>query len=151
MGILSTPNCHRCGAIDNIEHAMLECRAVHGFWEYVGQFIRKISEKKLVLSPVLKMLGKVPATDDPVSERAVALINWALTVARCAIFKSANYHRFDNSCVPPEAIFKASIKAHLKYQFSLYSSCNLTHLFPPDWCINNAFAKVENKRLIFTL
>ena len=75
MGILSTPNCHRCGAIDNIEHAMLECRAVHGFWEYVGQFIRKISEKKLVLSPALKMLGKVPATDDPVSERAVALIN----------------------------------------------------------------------------
>ena len=46
MGILSTPNCHRCGANDNIKHAMLECRAVHGFWEYVGQFIRKISEKK---------------------------------------------------------------------------------------------------------
>ena len=74
------------------------------------------------------MLGKVPATDDPVSIRAVALINWDLTVARCAIFKSANYHRFDNSCVPPEAIFKASIKAHLKYQFSFYSSRNLTHL-----------------------
>ena len=102
-----------------------------------------------MLSPVLKMLGKVPATDDPVSERAVALINWALTVARCAIFKSTNYHRFGNSCVPPEAIFKASIKAHLKYQ--LYSSRNLTHLFPTDWCINNAFAKVENKQLIFTL
>ena len=114
MGILSTPNCHRCGAIDNIEHAMLECRAVHGFREYVRQFIRKISEKKLVLSPVLKMLGKVPATDDPVSERAVALINWALTVARCAIIKSTNYHRFRNSCVPPEAIFKASFQSAFK-------------------------------------
>ena len=101
-------------AIGNIEHAMLECRAMHGFWGYVGQFIRKTSENKLVLSPVLKILGKVPAADDPFSERTVALISWALTVARCAIFKSANHHRLDNSCVPPEAIFKASIKAHFK-------------------------------------
>ena len=79
MGTLSTPNCHRCGAIDNIEHAMLECRAMHGFWGYVGQFIRKTSENKLVLSPALKILGKVPAADDPFSERTVALISWALT------------------------------------------------------------------------
>ena len=132
MGTLSTPNCHRCGAIDIIEHAMLECRAVHGFWGYVGQFIRKTSENNLVLSLALKMLGKVPAADDPFSERTVALISWALTIARCAIFKSANHHRLNNSCVPPKAIFKASIKAHLKYQFSLYSSRNLTHLFPSD-------------------
>ena len=33
MGILGTPNSHRCGAIDNIEHAMLGSRAVHGFWK----------------------------------------------------------------------------------------------------------------------
>ena len=60
--------------------------------------IIKISENKLGLSPALKMLEKVPAADDPVSERAVALINWALTVARCAIYKSGNHHRLDNNC-----------------------------------------------------
>ena len=60
---------------------MHECRVVHGFWKYVGQFTQKISENKLVLSPALKMLGKVPAADDPFSERTVALINWSLTVA----------------------------------------------------------------------
>lgn len=75
MGTLSTPNCHRCGAIDNIEHTMLEWAAVHDFWEHVEQFIRKISDNKLVLSPALKMLGKVPAADDPFSERTVALIS----------------------------------------------------------------------------
>ena len=135
MGTLSTPNCHRCGAIDNIEHAMLECRAVHGFWGYVWQFIRKTSENKLVLSPALKILGKVPAADDPFSERTVASISWALTVARCAIFKSANHHRLNNSCVPPEAIFKASIKAHFKIsvfiifvsQFKAHLSYRLVH------------------------
>ena len=51
------------------------------------------------------MLGKVPSRGDPLSERAVALINWALTVARCATYKSASHHRLDNDCVPPEVIF----------------------------------------------
>ena len=66
----------------------------------------------------------MPAADDPFSEKTEALISWALTIARCAIFKSANHHR-------------------IKYQSSLYSSRNLTHLFPTDWCIKDAFAKVE--------
>ena len=96
-----------------------------------------------MLSLALKILGKVSAADDPFSEKTEALISWALTVARCAIFKSANYHRLNNSCVPPEAIFKESIKAQLEYQSSLYSSRNLSHLFPTDWCIKDAFAKVE--------
>ena len=149
MGLLDTPNCHRCGSIENIEHALLECRVVNDFWGYVEQFIRKLSENKLVLSPALKMLGKVPSANDPVNSRAVALINWVLTLARCTICKSATHLRMDNACVLPEAIFSANIKAHLKYQFSLYSSSNLGHLFPTDWCIGNAFAKVENNRLVF--
>ena len=78
LGILDTPNCHRCDSIDNIEHALLECRAVDTFWGYVDQFIRKISENKLVLSSAIKMLGNAPSRGDPLSERAVALINWAL-------------------------------------------------------------------------
>ena len=65
--------------------------------------------------------------------------------------KSATHHRLDNDCVPPEAIFSASVKAHLKYQFKLYSSRNLGHLFPTDWCIREAFAKVENNRLVFKM
>ena len=40
-----------------------------------------------MLSPAIKMLGEVPSRGDPFSERAVALINWTLTVARCAIYK----------------------------------------------------------------
>ena len=38
MGILDTPYCHCCGSIDNIEHALLECKAVNTFWGYVNQF-----------------------------------------------------------------------------------------------------------------
>ena len=151
MAILDTPNCHRCGSIENIEHALLKCRVVNHYGGYVGQFIRKISENKLVLSPALKKLGKVPSADDPVNRGDVALINWALTVARCAICKSATHLRMDNACVQPDAIFSANIKAHQKYQFSLYSSRNLGHLFPTNWCIGDAFAKVENNRLVFNL
>ena len=31
MGILDMPNCHCCGSIDNIEHPLLECKAVNTF------------------------------------------------------------------------------------------------------------------------
>ena len=69
-------------------------------------------------------MGKVPSADDPVNRRAVASINWVLTVVRSATCKSATHLRLDNACVPLETIFSASIKAHLKYQISMHSSRN---------------------------
>jgi len=144
MGVYDTADCHRCGATDTVEHSIIECPTIDNFWNHVQTFVDKISSNNLPLTTGLKLLGKIPRADDPFGKQNADLINWTLTIARYAIHKSAVYHRVHNTTLPPEAIFAAIIKSHLRFQFKLYVSKHSQFYFPYDWCIGEAFAKVEN-------
>ena len=150
MGIQNSADCHRCGTTDTIEHALLECPAVVSFWNYVKTFVNKIANTNLQLTSEHKLLGKIPTAQDPFSRQQADLINWTLTIARTAIHKSAVDFRINKTIVPPEAIFASKIKGHLRFQFRLYSVRHLIFNFPYKWCLGEAFAKVENNRLVFT-
>ena len=150
MGVYDTADCYRCGATDTVEHSIIECPTIDNFWNHVQTFVDKISNNNLPLTTGLKLLGKIPRADDPFGKRNADLINWTLTIARYAIHKSAVYHRVHNTTLPPEAIFAAVIKSHLRFQFKLYVSKHSQFYFPYDWCIGEAFAKVENNSLVFT-
>ena len=52
--------------------------------------------------------------------------------------------------MPPEAIFTASIKSHLRFQFSLHLLRRSQNNFQDLWCIREAFAKVLNNNIVFT-
>ena len=150
MRVYDSPNCVKCGATDTIEHTLLECPHVVNFWDYVQTFIDKISSNNLHLTLPVKCFGKITQKNDPLSASHVNLINWTLTIARYAIHKSAVYHRIHKEVVPPEAVFASTIKAHIRYQFKL-STVRLTeYLFPYKWCLGEAFARVENNKLVFT-
>ena len=150
MRVYDSPNCVKCGATDTIEHTLLECEHVVNFWDYVQTFIDKTSSNNLQLIVPVKCFSKIPQKNDPLSASHVNLINWTLTIARYAIHKSAVYHRIHKEVVPPEAVFASTIKAHIRYQFKL-STVRLTeYLFPYKWCLGEAFARVENNKLVFT-
>ena len=150
MKVNDSPNCDKCGRTDTIEHALIECPHVVNFWNYVQTFIDKISSNNLQLTVPIKCFGKIPKRDDAFSASHSNLINWALTIARYAIHKSAVYHRIYKEVVPPEAVFASTIKAHLRFQFKL-STVRLTeYIFPHIWCLGEAFAKVEDNKLVFT-
>ena len=112
MGILHSANCHHCGAIDNIKHALLECGAVHTFWIQVDHLIGKISANKVSLTPEFKMLGIIHRNE--LDKKTLDLINWVLTIARYSIHKAHVHHRIHNITLPIEAIFAAEVKAHVK-------------------------------------
>ena len=150
MGVYASASCHRCGMVDTIEHALLECPPIVNFWNYVQTFVNKISNSNLSLTAALKLFGKVSKEDDPFSKRHADIINWTLTIARYAIHKSAVYHRVHKETIPPEAIFGSVIKAHLRFQFQLYSITHRQYYFPHHWCLGQAFAKIENEKLVFT-
>ena len=151
MGVSESPDCHRCGVTDTIEHALLECTVVVAFWNYIQSLINKISDNCLPLTAGLKLLGKVPREDDLFSRKHADLINWTLTIARYSIYKSALYHRLDNVTIPPEPIFVATVKSHVRFQFKLYSVRQTLYYFPYDWCLGEALAKVEDNKLLFTI
>ena len=68
----------------------------------------KLAQNNLPLTDAVTLLGKVHRPSDPFNKRAMDLVNWTLTVARYAIFRSAVFHSKDNQTMPPEAIFSAS-------------------------------------------
>ena len=147
MGILHSANCHRCGAIDNIEHALLECGAVRTFWIHVDHLISKISANKVSLTPEFKMLGIIHRNE--LDKKTLDLINWVLTIARYSIHKANVHHRIHNITLPIEAIFAAEVKAHVKYKYKLYRTRLMQENFANDWCIGNALAKIVNGSLVF--
>ena len=120
MGILHSANCHRCGDIDNIEHALLECGAVRTFWIHIDHLISKISANKVSLTPEFKMLGIIHRNE--LDKKTLDLINWILTIARYSIHKANVHHRIHNITLPKEAIFAAEVKAHVKYKYKLYKN-----------------------------
>ena len=74
-----------------------------------------------------------------------------LTLARYAVHKSATEYQLHAINTSPIIIFKASVKAHLQYQYKLYKLLLTQYYFPYDWCIREASAKVSNNALVFTL
>ena len=118
--------------------------------QYTIQYNKK---KKKIRASTLKLLKllKVPRTSDLFSKKHTDLINWILTISRCAIHKSAVYNRVRNQTVPPEAIFGSIVKSHLRYQFKLYVQRGAQFYFPFDWCLGEALAKVENNQLVFQI
>ena len=130
IGILDSANCHRCGAIDNIEHALLECGSVRTFWIHVNHLISKITANKVSLTPEFKMLGIMHRND--LDKRTLDLINWVLTIARYSIHKANVRHRIHNVTMPIEATFTAEVKAHVKYKYKLYKTRFMQDNFSND-------------------
>ena len=50
MGVWATPNCHRCGALDTLEHAFIDCPAIDQFWDQIQLYVDKITDKSLTLT-----------------------------------------------------------------------------------------------------
>ena len=80
--------------------------------------------------------------------RTYHLINWLLTIARCAIHKSAVDYKTRQEVSNPENTLRALIKAHLKFQFKDYKLKGVVNDFASDWCIGLAFATIRNNTLI---
>ena len=110
MTVYDSTFCHRCGLLDPLDHhsALVECLTVKNFWCYAQTFIDKLAQNNLPVTAAVKLLGKVHRPSDPFNKRSMDLVNWTLTAARYAIFRSAVFHRKDNQTMPPEAIFSAS-------------------------------------------
>jgi exonuclease III len=151
IGVYATPNCHRCGITDTLEHALLECHIVDNFWNEIQAYVDKITNNMLKLTTQIKLFGKVKRKNDSLDSRTIDLVNWTLTLARWAIHKSAVNYRVRNLSYLPETLFKAMVRSHLHFQFKLYMSRNMQYYFPSHWCLGEAFAKVDNGTLIFTL
>ena len=151
MGVWATPNCHRCGALDTLEHAFLDCPAIDQFWDQIQLYVDKITDRSLTLTTLFKLVGKTARRNDPLNKRKIDLVNWILTLTRWAIHKSSINYRVHNSVISPETLFRTTVKAHLKFQYKLYKNRLSQYLFPFDWCIGEALAKVEHEKLVFTL
>ena len=89
--------------------------------------------------------------NDTLTPRTLDLVNCTLTLARWAIYKSAVNYRTKNLIYEPEALFKALVRSHLHFQYKLYKLRQTQYYSPYHWCLGQAFAKVENDTLIFTL
>lgn len=151
LGVYATPNCHRCGVTDTLEHTLLDCPTVENFWSKIQAYVDKITNNMLSLTTQVKLFGKVKTKDDPLGSRKIDLVNWTLTLARWAIHKSAVNYRVRNLNFQPDTLFRARVKSHLCFQFKLYMSRQTQYYFPFHWCLGEAFAKVENGSLVFTL
>ena len=151
MDMHATPYCHRCGFIDTLEHAVLDCNVVNNFWNQIQKYVDKITDRTLTLMPQVKIFGKVMTENDTLTPRTLELVNWTLTLARWAIYKSAVNYRTKNLIYGPEALFKALVRSHLRFRYKLYKLRETQYYFPFHWCLGQAFTKVENDTLIFTL
>lgn len=151
MEVYDTPNCHKCGRIETVEHLLVSCPTTDTFWSQVNIYVNKITDNSLNLTDYIKLLGWIPGKQLGVYTKVVDLVNWTLTIARYAIHKSAVNYRVRSEVTPIDAIFRAVIKGHLRFQFKLYHTRGTQYLFPYDWCIGEAFAKVVNDTLVFTM
>ena len=75
------------------------------------------------------------------------IIDWESILRR---EENRSTRRKDNQTMPPEAIFTASTKSHLRFQFRLHLLRRSQNNFQDLWCIRKAFAKVLNNNIVFT-
>jgi len=151
MTVHPTPNCHHCGFTETIDHLILHCPHVSIFWQQIQLYIDKLTANSLQLSNTIKLFGYLRCKDDPLSQSTTNLLNWILTIARHSIHKSAVEYRLRNSTVLPSTLFCSAVKSHISEQYKLHKLRMTTYLFPFTWCINDAIAKVSNRKLVFTL
>ena len=147
----ATPNCHRCGVTDTLEHAILDCPTVDNFWNEIQAYVDRITNKMLTLTTQIKLFGKIKTKNDPLGSRTIDLVNWTLTLARWAIHKSNVNYRVQNLTFPRDTLLREMVKSHLSFQFKLYMSRHTQYHLPFHWCLGEAFAKVENGSLVFTM
>ena len=117
----------------------------------IQNYVDKLTSNKLTVNTTIEMLGSVKRKNDTLQQRTVDLVNRSLTVAPWAIHKSAVNDTVRNMAIPPEALFRATVKSHLQFQYKLYQARHTQYYFSYHWCIGEAFAKIENDNLVFTL
>lgn len=100
-----------------IEHAVVKWPLLDTFWGQVQLFINKITDSMLPLTDDVKILGKLPHRNDPLTTPRTDLVNWTFKIARSAIFKSAVSHRVHTTTILPEANFAASIESHVRSRY----------------------------------
>ena len=149
--VYHTPNCHSCHVTENIEHIFLHCPATTPLWTSVQTYINKLTNNTLNLDDNMKLFGLSRHRHNTMNTRTYHLINWLLTIARCAIHKSAVDYRTRQEISKPEDILLASIKAHLKFQFKAYKLKGVVNDFASDWCLGLAFATIRNNTIVFTV
>ena len=93
-------------------------------------YVDKLTSNKLTVNTTIKMLGLVKTKNDALEQRTIDLVNGTLTVARWAIHKSAVNHRAHNMAIPPETLFRATVKSHLQFQYKLYLARHTQYYFP---------------------
>ena len=131
IGVSPTPNCHRCGATDNLEHAMLKCPTVDNLWSQIQAYVDKMTDQKLTLNTQVKLFGKMKTKKDPLGPRLIDLINWTLTLARWAIYKFAvNYCLQKDLTFSPEAFLKFSLDLIYVLNTSCISQNTHSIIFP---------------------
>ena len=131
MEVLDVPICHKCGAIENLENLLVDCVTLDVFWSQVQIYVDKITNSSVIISNCVKLLGWIPGEKEK--------------VPTTVDFKS----RSEVTSVP--AIFRAVVKAHICFQYKLYFHRGKQQEFLKVWCIGQAFANVENNRLVFKL
>ena len=151
MNVYNSTLCHRCEVTATIGYALIDCSIIDAFWTKVQPLIGKIADSNLTLTVRLKVLAKVPQTNDLFRKKHTDLINWILTMSTSGIHKSAVCHRVHDQTLPPEAVFGSIVKSHLRYQFKLYLQHWTQFYFFFYWCLGEALAKVENNQLPFTM
>ena len=151
MEVLDVPICHKCGAIENLENLLVDCVTLDVFWSQVQIYVDKITNSSVIISNCVKLLGWIPGEKEKVPTRIGNLVNWAITIARYAIYRSAVDFKSRSEVTSVPAIFRAVVKAHICFQYKLYFHRGKQQEFLKVWCIGQAFANVENNRLVFKL
>ena len=105
MGVYDTPNCHKCGRIETVEHILVSCPMTDTFWSQVNIYVNKITDNSLNLTDYVKLLRWIPGNQLGVYTKVVDLVNWTLTIARYATHKSAVNYRVCSEVTPIDTIF----------------------------------------------
>ena len=151
MEVLDVPICHKCGAIENLEHLLVDCITLDVFWSQVQIYVDKITNSRVIISNCVKLLGWIPGEKEKVPTKIVDLVNWSITIARYAIYRSAVDFKSRSEVTSVPAIFRAVVKAHIRFQYKLYFHRGKQQEFLKVWCIGQALANVENNQLAFKL
>ena len=149
--IYNTPHCPHCQTNENIEYLFIHCQFTQTFWTNIQNYINKMTHSTLRLTDNIKLFGLTRHNTTIHDTDTLNLLNWTLTIARCAIHKSAVEYRTKQIHTSPDDLFLASVKTHLKFQHKYYTMQNKEADFISIWCIGSALASINNHKLIFHL